>query len=1083
MNNIEKIVNSIKSVFDFGEEKTSSLVSMLSHIEGNHLRDHFGQMDTLNIYTKEELYSKVNLLNALLELVLENPNMENMEEKVRRELLKDLYKVTASLYEQILRQTNEDELWNNLSCLVMYSMMSYLADQQTLSDLVINEYNEKLEFNISLYENASIIQRLEYDTYYLIILMLSNICNYDGLMLLNNCIERANATLNQAQEDELQKVEMSVVNGYRIAAFGNLIYLTSVLKDYLFKGKIDSDQNQDIRGLIDTYSYNAYFLLQSDSIELKIIGHLIKYSYEKIAENSIWNIAEKSPLIRKFIESNLGGENRYIYSLLPSQRDVISEVLTPKKSIVVGMPTSSGKSFLAEMQILFCIHNYRTKEFKPTVCYIVPTNALIAQVKRDLKNDFKAFEFNIETVLPYYEVDEIEDEILNRQHVDILISTPEKLEALIRSEHPAVANTRLVVLDEAHNLGDESRGSKFELVLATVKHKIREANFLLLSPFISNAKEIGEWLDDSKKNTVALSVEWTPTKQYIGCNVLNTNKTKSYLCFYKTARNQLGTEDVEILLRNNPHDVKNDLGLERVDNRVRLCTILDDFLEQEGNILVLCGGPVSTKSLAFYSKKYFVKKQMLTDISNDPEIKTALDIIHLEHGIDDDLYELVKYGICYHNSGLSSLVKETIEELIRNNKIKLIFATTTLAQGMNFPISTVIFDVTYFKGPNGGREFSNAEFWNIAGRAGRAYKDKEGYVIVSFSRSQKKTKEIVRKYIEADLKKVISSLNVFFAGENRISLDYDVLKDSKNAPLLNLLQYINHILNVSYDYNIDAKDVAKIRGILNDSYLYHSLSREDGFVKAQVKLNAFVTQYIKHVNAQKKEDVSKADELGISDVSYTKIKSMIGAFINQLKEQGDNQYKVSEIILKTQNTERLARIIELIARIPEIKLEIFQRGSLDSESIAKLVLGWVNGDSVKDIAEAIRREDQSIDSAMSICNQYLNSQMKSYMPWGINIYQSISYDLKTENAQMLPSYIYYGVSDKESVIISKLGVPRFAVKNVLQVLKRDFSDLPIQVRNLEQLRKVVKEIRPEQYHLQQMEGEAVKRIVDRKLEG
>ncbi len=923
---------------------------------------------------------------------------------------------------------------------------------------------------------------MEYDTYYLMILMLSNIRNYDGLVQLNSYIERANVTLDKAQEEELQKEEMSVVNGLRIGAFGNLIYLTSLVRDYLFSGKINLEENQDIRGLIDTYSYNAYYLLQSDTIEVKIIGHLIKYAYEKIAENSIWNIAEKSPLIREFIETNFKDTGRYIYSLLPSQRDVIAEVLTPKKSIIVGMPTSAGKSLLAEMQILFCLHNYRTNQFRPTVCYIVPTNALIEQVKRDLQSDFKAFKFNIETVLPYYEVDEIEDEILCREHVDILISTPEKLEALIRSEHSAVKNTRLVVLDEAHNLGDESRGSKFELVLATVKHKIREANFLLLSPFISNAKEIGEWLDDSKKNTVALSAEWTPTKQYLGCNLLNSKKTESYLRFYKTARNQLGTEDVEILLRNNPQDVKKELGLESVDNKVRLCTILNDFLGQEGNVLVLCGGPTSSKKLAYYTKKYFVEKSMLDDISNDPEIKTALNIIQLEHGEEDELYEYVKYGICYHNSGLSSLVKETIEELIRNNKMKLIFATTTLAQGMNFPINTVIFDKTHFTGAN-AKDFSNAEFWNIAGRAGRAYKDKEGYVIVSYSSTQKKTKEIVRKYIEADLKKVISSLNAFFAGNGTISLDYDVLKESKNAPLLNLMQYINHILNVSYDYDIDAKDVAKIRGILNDSYLYHSLAKEEGFVQAQRKLNNFVTQYVNHINAQKREDVSKADELGISDVSYTKIKSMIGAFINDLKEQGDSQYKASEIILKTQNVEKLAKIIELIARIPEIKLEIFQRGSLDSESIAKLVLGWVNGDSVKHIAETIRREDQSMDAAMSICNQYLNSQMKSYMPWGINIYQTISYDLKTENAQMLPSCIYYGVSDKESVIISKLGVPRFAVKNVLQVLKKDYANLAIQVSNLEQLRKVVKEIRPEQYHMNNMEGKDVKKIVDRKLEG
>ena len=70
-----------------------------------------------------------------------------------------------------------------------------------------------------------------------------------------------------------------------------------------------------------------------------------------------------------------------------------------------------------------------------------------------------------------------------------------------------------------------------------------------------------------------------------------------------------------------------------------------------------------------------------------------------------------------------------------------------------------------------------------------------------------------------------------------------------------------------------------------------------------------------------------------------------------------------------------------------------------------------------------------------LCNRYLNSQMKSYMPWGINIYQAVSFDLQTENAQMLPSYIYYGGIKQGSGNCIEVGRPRFAVDNVLRVLK------------------------------------------------
>ena len=339
----------------------------------------------------------------------------------------------------------------------------------------------------------------------------------------------------------------------------------------------------------------------------------------------------------------------------------------------------------------------------------------------------------------------------------------------------------------------------------------------------------------------------------------------------------------------------------------------------------------------------------------------------------------------------------------------------------------------------------------------------------------------MKKYIEADLKEVISSLNTYFSGSNVISLDYNVLKDPENAPVLNLLQYINHILNISYDYNIDAKDVAKIRGILTDSYLYHSLIRQEGYITAQRKLNTFVTQYIRHVNENKKEDMAKADELGISDISYTKVKSIIGAFIKNLKEKGDNEYKASEILLRTKNVSRLAEIISIIAKIPEIKIEMLGKGDLDSESIAYLLMGWINGEKVKDIAKKIKRFGQSNEEVISLCNRYLNSQMKSYMPWGMNIYQAVSFDLQTENAQMLPSYIYYGVSSKEAVIVSKLGVPRFAVDNVLNILKEQHSNIDISIENYKKLKNIIEKIPSDQYQINDVSGEVIKSIIHERM--
>ncbi|CAK7073422.1 DEAD/DEAH box helicase [Tissierella sp.] len=1077
MDNIFLILEKIKNVFKINEGQFSSLLKILANLDSNNIFKSFGIDNNISLESYEEINIKINTLNSLILLILENPKFNSINDKGKKELLLDLYEAIASLYEHLVVITDETDI-NFVQSLVLYALFSYLADKQTISDLLIKENYKRIKID---YFTNDILLHLEVETYRLLLLILSNIKNHDGLMHVNNRIQTINELLEEAQKHELENNFSDINRGLRISAIANIIHLSQLVKEYLFTGKVLNEETSDIKNLIQIYSYNAYNLLNDDSSDLKLISYLIKYSFTKIAEDSIWNIASKSPLIREFIEAKFSDSKNYIYTLLPSQRDSISDVLTTKKSVIVNMPTSSGKSLLAEMQILFFLHNYRTSTFRPTICYIVPTNALMGQVKNDLEEDFSKFNFKIETVLPYYDIDEIENEILSSEHIDILVSTPEKLEALIRQNHPSIANTKLVILDEAHNISSTDRGSKFELVLSTIKQKMNEVHFMLLSPFIENAQEIAEWLGDSKNEAVVVSMEWTPTKQYVGCNLLNSPKNKSFIEFFPTDRNQLITNNVTIDLEINPNDVKSDIGANMIDETVKTIVLLERLLEQSGNILVLCKGQDSSRKMAETVLSYFKNNGKIERLFEDDIIAQALEIIKLESDEEDILADCISYGICYHNSGLSSLVKETIEELIRLGKMKIIFATTTLAQGMNFPIKTVLFNTTTLGGGANTREMSIAEFWNIAGRAGRAYKDKEGYIILSYANSQRRTRETTKKYISGSLKEVISSLTKFFEDDKMISFDYEFLKERENAPMLNLLQYMNHIINISYNYNIDTKDLAKIRTILNNSFLYHNLDKAEGFIKAQTKINAFVGEYINHIKTKQQKDLKSADELGISDVSFSKVKSMITAFTKDLESKNQYDYKVSEIILKSKNINRLSEIIFIISRIPEIKIEILGTGKLDSYSISEMLIGWVNGNKVSEIARKIKREDQTLTDAMNICNKYLNGKMKSFMPWGINIYQSLTYDMESEDSKLLPSYIYYGVSDKESVLISKLGVPRFAVKNVKEVLNREYSNIPITVTNLEKIREIIRSFEANKYNLGDSNKTIIKSIVDSKI--
>src|SRR5580704_3322032 len=98
----------------------------------------------------------------------------------------------------------------------------------------------------------------------------------------------------------------------------------------------------------------------------------------------------------------------------------------------------------------------------------------------------------------------------------VLVTTPEKLHLVIRNkavQRPLV----LVVLDEAHNIEDEDRGLRVELLLATIKGDCPKANFLLLMPFVPNAGDLALWLSPENGKTISIGTSaWQPNERLVG---------------------------------------------------------------------------------------------------------------------------------------------------------------------------------------------------------------------------------------------------------------------------------------------------------------------------------------------------------------------------------------------------------------------------------------------------------------------------------------------------------------------------------------------------------------------------------------
>lgn len=1082
MKNIDSILEDLNKILNNRSEDIVAVIEVLGREEIKYLKRKLNILtetaDNKNYY--EDILLKSEAIDSIIIFLSNHAAFKEFlqdRETERQELLSNLHSISYDLRKIYFLYACEHGLPNRFYTLIAGVCNGILAEQISNVDCFIREHKGKIEYSL---ERTSHMSKLEKQVGLIILLLLKRIANLHEKKEIEQELSLVEKQLERIQQDEIDNDSMEVQNGILIGGFANIIFVLKSVFKYLVSGQIENGES--IESVIKTYMFNAIKLFEKSNQDMARIANLLVYTLIRLCANSIWEMASRAPAdIRKFLERSTRDDNNIILSFLPSQRQKISELLTARRSIVINMPTSAGKTMLAEIYILFTMQAYAefegNKIKRPTICYIVPTNALINQTRKKLAREFEGTGFRIEGALPFYEIDEIEEEILTKHPVDILITTPEKLDFLVRRDHPVLERLRLVVVDEAHQIANPTRGAKLELLLAILKQKRKDVNFLLISPFIKNAKQISRWLGNTEADSADISIEWTPTKQYVGICKDNKKEETTEIIYFPTPTNRIIEDEIEIDLGTYSKSKKKKLNLSDKDRyRAKSLILLEKYFNI-GNFMILCGGPGSAKEMAELCLKHF--KTRLEPTSGFL-IDKAIALIRLESGNDEDpLIKCIRRGIIYHHAQLYNPVKEVIEELIATGLVKIVCATTTLAQGMNFPITSIIFTTLSLGGGRNKRMMEPEEFWNIAGRAGRAFKDSEGHIIATTQKDGRIINFIKNRTIE-----VLSSLSSFFDQLDEAE-EFKLNLIAKKQGASEFLQYLNHILRVAYKYDLDNVDTAKLRNILNTSLAFREMEFKSGFLESQEKIRRFSQNYIQHMTTTPKNVLQSADAHCLSDISFSFFVARVKELIDNLKSQHGENYsnkmvKASEIIIQSKSIEELSPIIEVISGIPEMKLYILGQGQLIPEQIAKIVIHWVNGSSIRDISEKARFPNEPPNAFLEKCIQYINSRLTTFLPWGMSVYQQLTNDQDTKAATNLPSYIYYGVNSADLVILSRLGLPRFAIRRVKQLLNRKHPDLPLTVSNMNEVKKEIQSLDSNDYNFS-VDGKLVKDIIDRSL--
>lgn len=781
--------------------------------------------------------------------------------------------------------------------------------------------------------------------------------------------------------------------------------------------------NYQIRQMLETHFDRVFAVCEhARMLALEPLTRLLAASAAQMVENSIWTVTRAvNSRVTQFVQTlvDRGRGDKAIFDVLPPQRRTLAEkglLGSSRRAIVVSLPTSSGKTLIAQFRILQALNQFDNEE--GWVAYLAPTRTLVNQVTRQLRRDFAPLDIIVEQVSPAMEVDSIEMSLLQENEKGlkfrVLVTTPEKLDLLLRQGWEAKIGRplTLVVVDEAHNIQSVQRGLKLELLLATINKECEKAQFLLLTPFIKNAREIARWLGGQNSDDVSLALDWQPNDRVIGIvqaiqgKPLN-GRSHDYTLNFESIHTTRKTITVEELI-SFPKSAEIVKTFSKVNNQGAIAAVTAQFLQQRGPVIIMHSRPDWVWGLA---DKLKVETNRIPELSK--EVRLVQGYLRLELGDEFPLIELLGYGIGVHHAGLPDDVRGLVEWLFESDKLKFLVATTTIAQGVNFPVSGVVMASHQYPY---GDDMPPEDFWNIAGRAGRVSQGQLGVIALAADSEDKSA--TLRKFINNQARDLNSALVqlAIKAGDDLSDLGKIVYS---NPEWSSFLQYLAHTYRQMGEPD---SYFEKIEQVLRGTLGFEKLRSSNSMIARRLLEGIEVySRYLQEPN----QPLKLVDSTGFSLQSIKTVLTHKGGI-------NENSWDANTLFTSGSNT--LQQMMGILLRVPELRenLEAVTGGDApDGNKLALIIKDWVNGESVITIANRYFKGDKDDQTtALTKCGQNLFGKLTQTASWGLGSLLAITASNLPEDEfkqlSNLPSRVYYGVNSDAAITLRLLGVPRLA---------------------------------------------------------
>lgn len=772
---------------------------------------------------------------------------------------------------------------------------------------------------------------------------------------------------------------------------------------------------------------------------------------EDLGTSSVW--ANLPPSVPPVAARAMTLGDPPVLSLWPPQLELLRMSPSPldpeAKRLLLSFPTSAGKTLIA--QYIVAAH---VASGLGAACVVVPTHSLGRELQRDLDRRLATIGAQAADAGP-----------LGLPLPDgplAVVMTPEKLAAHLRNEPERVLREfSLFVIDEAHLVGDSERGWVLESALGFL-HQATSGSahrIVLLSAALGNRAHICSWLAVGSAPATAFHHEWRgprrahallgtaaqwddaePVQQSARATLPRRRVPLHGQIHVRTApdkhRSLRTTDPIGSLIQASRNgswskDSKSDPAYRM---RARMATVFGS----QGSVLVVEATKVAAQRTAGA-----IAEELEED---DPECAALVALATTRLGTSHPLVATLRRGVGFHHAALPDDIQAELEDGIRRGPLQYLVATTTLIEGINFPVRSVLIGERGYQSADGFVTTLDApKLLNAVGRAGRAGRETEGWIVLWLNEQFTQAAFDTLAAQDADLTansrlSTTAALDALAEFESLVRRGQDAVLEADGDAVSDFISHVWFVATALEDLQRLASD--PVRTSVESTLAWQQLDavvRQRWLAVARLAADRYMTS--------PREQRRRWARTGTSLASAAQLEAMAAEIRAELPTL-TNRSAPTEAFRLIARGDRLARLLDL----SESRSRRFRpRRNAPASSgvevdLVALIVDWLNGADLDRLGvdyleivvdEAYRYEQLS---------EFVSQVLEHLLPWLLNTVVAWVNEGVDEVEQLcpeLPAYIRFGVDQPISLELARAGVRSRRLVHAVAALATQATHLPV----------------------------------------